>query len=153
MRSKFDIEEQSKPAKDCICGRRLPFEVQERRNVLRPIVRLAANHRNYRGKVTLWYDKMILDNREYGVNNLSQLPSGISPMLACQTSNATIVGFFGEHSPFSNFHHSAFIQDEIKYATSEHWIQAYKARMFDDMHSVKRILKTQTPREVKKIGP
>ena len=57
----------------------------------------------------MWYDKMVLDNKEYGVNDLSQLPSEISPMLACQTSNDTIVGFLGEHGPFSNFHHSAFI--------------------------------------------
>ena len=60
-----------------------PFEIQERRNILRHIVRLAANHRNYREKVTLWHDKMILDNKEYGVNDLCQLPSEISPMLAC----------------------------------------------------------------------
>ena len=96
------------------------FEIQERRNILRPIVRLAADHRNYRGKVTLWYDKMILDNKEYGVNDLSQLPNEISPMLACQKSNGSVVGFFGEHSPFSNFHHSAFIWDGMKYTTSEH---------------------------------
>ena len=92
---------------------------------------------NYRGKVTLWYDKMTLDNKEYGVNDLSQLPSEISPMLAYQKSNGTVVGFFGEHSPFSNFHHNAFIQDGIKYASSKHWIQACKARMFDDMNLLK----------------
>ena len=68
------------------------------------------------------------------MNDLSQLPSEILPMLACQKSNSTIVGFYGEHSPFSNFHHSACFRDGIKSATSEHWIQACKARMFDDMH-------------------
>ena len=56
-----------------------PSEIQERRNILRPIVRLAANHRNYKGKVTLQFDKMILNNKEYGVNDLSQLPREISP--------------------------------------------------------------------------
>ena len=40
-----------------------PFEVQEWRNILRPIVSLALNHRNYRGKVTLQHDKIILDNK------------------------------------------------------------------------------------------
>ena len=119
-----------------------PFEIQERRNILRPIV----NHRNYRGKVTLQYDKMISDNKEYGVNDLCQLPIEISPMLTCHKSNGTVVGYFGEHSPFSNFHCSAFIQGGIKCVISKHWIQACKARMFDDMHLLKRIWKAQTPR-------
>ena len=129
-----------------------PSEVKERSNILRPIVRLAVNHRNYKDKDTLQYDKMILDNKEYGVNDSSQLPNEISPMLACQKSNGTIVGICGEHISFSNFHCSAFIQDGIKYETNKHWIQSYKARMFDDMHVLNRILKAQTPREVKKIG-
>ena len=47
----------------------------------------------------MWYDKMILNNKEYGVNDLSELPREISPMLACQKSNGSRI--FGEHSPFS----------------------------------------------------
>ena len=129
-----------------------PSKIQERRYTLRPIVRLAANHRNYKGKVTIWYDKMILDNKDYGVNDLSELLRKISPMLACQKSNGTVVGIFGEHSPLSNFQHSAFIQDGIKHATRKHWIQSCKARMFDDMCSLNRILKVQTPGEVKKLA-
>ena len=55
-----------------------PSEIQERGNILRSTVRLAVNHKNYKGKVTLWYDKMILDNKENGVNDLSELPREIS---------------------------------------------------------------------------
>ena len=76
-----------------------PFEIQERRNILRPIVKLARNHRNYRRKVTLQYDKVVLDNKEYGVNDLSQLPSEISPILTYQKSNGTIVGFLVSKVP------------------------------------------------------
>ena len=90
---------------------------------------MAANHRSYRGKVTLQYDKMILDNKEHCVINLSQLPSEISPMLACKKSNGTVGEYFGEHSPSLTL-----------------TVVLYKARMFDDMHLVKRILKVQTPR-------
>ena len=60
-----------------------PSEIQERRNLLRPMVRLAVNLRNYKGKVTLWYDKMILNNKKHGVNDLSQLPREIVPIPAC----------------------------------------------------------------------
>ena len=67
-----------------------PSEIQERRNILRTIVKLAANHRNYKGKAILQYNKMILANKENSVNDLSQLPRKISPMLACQKSNGAI---------------------------------------------------------------
>ena len=80
-----------------------PSEIRERRNILRLIVRLAANHRNYKGKVTMWYDKMILDNKEYAVNDSSELPREVSLMPACQKLNGTIVGFLVSIAPSQTF--------------------------------------------------
>ena len=46
---------------------------------------------------------MIEDNKEYGMNDLSQLPRAILPMLACQKSNGTVVGFLLSIAPSQTF--------------------------------------------------
>lgn len=70
--------------------------------------------------------------------------------------------FFWGHQPskdgnttkscFSQWWKSSFIVDEIEYKTSEHWMMAKKALLFDDNDVFEEILQAENPADVKKLG-
>jgi ribA/ribD-fused uncharacterized protein len=70
--------------------------------------------------------------------------------------------FFWGHRPrpdgvitetcLSNWWESAFTVERAVYPTSEHWMMAEKARLFNDDKALQAILKSKTPGEAKKLG-
>ncbi len=54
--------------------------------------------------------------------------------------------------PFSQWYSSGFTYNGIYYPTAEHWMMAEKARLFNDTITLGKILKTTSPRDVKKLG-
>lgn len=70
--------------------------------------------------------------------------------------------FFWGHAPskdgsvtkscFSQWWQSAFVVDEIKYATAEHWMMAKKAELFGQETMIEKILAAKSPAEAKKLG-
>lgn len=60
----------------------------------------------------------------------------------------------GNISPacFSQWYLSPFTIDGVEYKTTEHWMMASKARLFGDVQSERRILQTESPATVKKMG-
>ncbi|WP_050465742.1 NADAR family protein [Herbaspirillum autotrophicum] len=53
---------------------------------------------------------------------------------------------------FSQWFESAFIVDDIRYRTAEHYMMAEKARLFEDSSAWQRILDATKPAAVKAIG-
>ncbi len=53
---------------------------------------------------------------------------------------------------FSQWYPAAFDVDGAHYATSEHWMMAHKARLFDDTEAAARILAAKSPGEAKARG-
>ncbi len=53
---------------------------------------------------------------------------------------------------FSQWYPSPFVVDNIEYKTSEHWMMAHKAKLFDDNEIFEKILKADKPGEVKELG-
>jgi ribA/ribD-fused uncharacterized protein len=53
---------------------------------------------------------------------------------------------------FSQWYPSAFTVDNLEYKTSEHWMMARKASLFDDNETFGKILKANKPGEVKELG-
>ena len=53
---------------------------------------------------------------------------------------------------FSQWWPSAFVVDDITYASAEHWMMAEKARLFGDEAVLAQILAAKTPGEAKKLG-
>lgn len=53
---------------------------------------------------------------------------------------------------FSQWFHAPFTVDGIEYPTSEHWMMAGKARLFNDREAFAKIIKADKPGEVKEIG-
>jgi len=55
-------------------------------------------------------------------------------------------------SCLSQWHLSNFVIDGQEYTSAEQYMMASKARVFNDNDSLERILSTNDPREIKKIG-
>ena len=53
---------------------------------------------------------------------------------------------------FSQWYESQFTVDNITYKTSEHWMMAHKALLFDDRISFEKIIHSNKPGEAKEIG-
>ena len=66
--------------------------------------------------------------------------------------NSTTIGFQGELSPLSNFHHSPFEIDGKVFNTAKHWIQYTKAVFFDDKATAESIMECDTPLGAKRQG-
>ena len=96
------------------------MEIQQRRSMLRPMLKFAVKNEKYKGKVKLKYDSLVLDGVEYSVDDLHKLPGDISPQSSCQKSNDWIIEFFGQHCPLSNFYQSSFAHDGLNFKTFEH---------------------------------
>ena len=60
--------------------------------------------------------------------------------------------FFGQHHPFSNFHPSTIEIDGVKYSHSEQYIQAEKAKLFNDDATHNNIMKASSPGAMKYLG-
>src|ERR1700748_130826 len=70
--------------------------------------------------------------------------------------------FFGDHQPskdgsltkscFSQWWIAPFEVDGTTYRTAEHWMMAGKARLFKDEETLRIILATENPADVKKVG-
>ena len=129
-----------------------PREIDERRKVLRPILKLAISSGNYKGKVSLRYDKLILNSKVYTMNNLRDLPSDVDPAKIGSREGNNVTAFIGIHNPFSNFYPARFKIDNTTYNSAEQFIQASKAQLFDDDETHHKIMQTVNPFEIKRLG-
>src|SRR5690349_9165048 len=53
---------------------------------------------------------------------------------------------------FSQWYPAAFTVDHVTYKTTEHWMMAHKALLFNDDDAFRQILSAEKPGEVKAIG-
>jgi len=53
---------------------------------------------------------------------------------------------------FSQWHESPFTINGITYKTSEHWMMAHKAMLFDDLDAFNKIILSNKPAEAKELG-
>ena len=127
-------------------------DTERERRKLRPILRAARNHENYKGKCKMEGAKLVIKGRNYDSSNLHTLPSEINGYSATSKSNDNVIGFFGELSPLSNFHPTNFTINGIGYHSAEQFIQHQKCKLFNDMESEQRILESTTAFECKMIA-
>ena len=77
-----------------------------------------------------------------------------------QSNRVDYIFFWGHRKPkagiskscFSQWYESAFVCDEIKYKTAEHFMMTEKAKLFADNESVEKVIAANSPKEAKKIG-
>ncbi len=132
-----------------------PPEIEDRRRVLRPIFNAASHNDNYRGKVKLSVDKLIVNHKVYTVapvNNLKDLPEDLNPMKLSQRENDELLAYFGQGSPYSNFNKIKFNVNGVPYNCGEQFIQASKATEFNDDVMHQKIMKCESPYQMKEYG-
>ena len=129
-----------------------PAEIQERRRLLRPILKMGLRQDHYKGKISIRYDKLVVMGKQYSMSNLHDLPADLNPAKICEREQNGEIGFFGIHSGFSNFHPSTFKQNGITYNSVEQNIQSKKAALFNDDATEYRIMRCNNPLEIKRLG-
>ena len=132
-----------------------PAEIENRRRLLRPIFNKARKTDHYKGKCRLTVDKLVIKGQTFTVapiNNLDKLPRDLNPRQLAEREDDETLAFFGQGSPFSNFHSAPFFKDGQRYLCNEQYIQAQKAQIFDDDIAHRRIMNCTSPYDMKKEG-
>lgn len=131
-----------------------PWDIQQRRNVLIPIMR-AAISKNYKAYILV--DKLHLDleNGKHLVidhKTLDKLPRDLDPNYITTSSDDNTMVFFNSLCPLSNFHESPFVFEGVKYDTVERYYQLSKANSAGNETLANRIVNAKTPAECKAHG-
>ena len=80
----------------------------EKQILLRSVLNTARKLEKYKGRCRLEGPRLVVDGRHYHRQNFHTLPDDLDTVSATSKSNATLLGFFGELHPFSNFHPCKF---------------------------------------------
>ena len=128
-------------------------KVQQKRNVLRPVLKLANQKDAYIGTCKQDADTLVIKGIKYMVKSISELPEEISAMKAAQKMNEkNTLCYFGELSPFSNLHLCRFDLHNTDYHSSEQCIQHARVKMFRDKAAASTILNSWDGFEAKMLG-
>ena len=103
--NRFDL------AKGVYVDREYPAETERKRKTLLPILKAAKRLPDYKKQSRLEDDKLVLKGRPYTVTMLNQLPDELNSFKVTSKENPTIVGFFGEINPLSNFFPALFTHE------------------------------------------
>ena len=97
-------------------------ETERSRKLLRLILKLAKGKEEYSGKCKIEEDILVIHGKKYTTKNLHKLPSDINRFKASSKESDTVLAFFGELNPFSNFNISPFTLEGQNYHSSEQFI-------------------------------
>ena len=125
---------------------------EKERRLVRPILKAARRSEKYKGKVRMDGQHLVIDGKHYHRQNLHTLPVDLDPIEASSKTNETILGFFGELHPFSNFHPCRFTIDGQEFHSSEQFIQMKVAEYFEDDIAKERILNAEDAQDCKDIS-
>ena len=106
----------------------------------------------YKGRCRLEGPHLVVEGNYYHRQNQHILPDDLDTIAATSKSNETVLGFFGELHPFSNFHPCKFSWDGVDYNSSEQFIQTKKAEYFEDDIARDRILAAEDAQDCKDIA-
>ena len=132
--------------------REYSLETERKRKLLRPIVKASKNLKDFKGKVHLKDDTVVVHGKTITTKTLHKLPEELNVFNVTCCSNETTIGFFGELNPLSNFHPAAFVYNDTHYTTSEQFIQHQKALYFNDHQMATRIITAERPADCKAMG-
>ena len=117
FREKKDIDHLFKNRKELPRGVFIDKEysksTEKERRLLQPVLNAARRLEKYKGKCRLEGPHLVVEGKHYHHQNLHTLPADLDTVAATSKSNETVLGFFGELHPFSNFHPCKFSWDGI----------------------------------------
>lgn len=121
------------------------------RKSVRDIAALA--NKNGTQNIRVHGDGLILDNIKYRHNELDLLPPAFSIEKAKTRESETDVFFQSEFSPFSNFYHSNFSEENgVIYYSAEQAFQSKKARFHGKLQLANKIMCERNPYDIKKMS-
>ena len=130
-----------------------PLEIEKRRAILRPIWQEARKMQEFKGKVFMNVDKLVLNGHTYTVDQLHRLPQNLQPeSIATKVIDDKYVCFWGRDSVFSNFYRSPFTLGGKSYTCVEQYIMHQKALLFKDQEKAEHIMVADDPAEHKALG-
>ena len=139
-------------SKGIYINREFNEQTESARKLLRPILKATKQYSEYRNGSRLDGDKLVINGRRYGKNNLHQLPDKLKPMKVSTKEKNDIIGFFGELCPFSNFHSAEFLLNGHIYHSSEQYIQHQKAIYCGDNAAAQDIMSCKTALQCKRAS-
>ena len=125
------------------------------RRKLYAVFNKAKHMDQFKRKISLMGDVLIIDSVKYTVDTLNKLPNELNPR---QFSEKTVGGYMffgGIHSsfhPFSNFYSSEVVYKGNKFGSVEQDYQWSKAIFAEDSVMAKKLLHTVNPRTAKDLG-
>ena len=126
-----------------------PILIEQRRQKIFPIFKAA---RDQGKKATLVADKLIIDGRQYTVENLDTLPAALQlKNISTHVMDKSVL-FYGSDSPFSSFYPSTFTLDGKTFTTCEQFLQYQKALHTGENETACKILQTNEPLEQRHLG-
>ena len=146
LENRFDLD------RGIYVDREYPLEIERKRKTLLPVLHAAKKLSDYKKQSRLEDDKIILKGKPYTVNTLNQLPEELNVFDVSSKQNESVVVFFGEINPLSNFYPSPFVFEGIHYISSEQFIQSTKATYFGDNEICNQILGCTTSWECKELS-
>ena len=146
LENRFDLE------KGIYVDKEYPIEVERKRKILLPILRAAKRSSEFKKQSKLEEDTIVLKGRRYDVNTLNQLPDELNVFKVTTRENVSTIGYFGEINPLSNFYPAPFTHEGIRYISSEQFIQASKAKFFNDADTYNQIMGCSTSLECKRTS-
>ena len=127
-------------------------EVESKRHMLRPILRVAHQIPVYQRCCRLEADELVIQGKHYTIDKLNKLPSDLNVFKLTSKSNEDTIGYLGELNPLSNFRPGPFTVNGVHYICSEQFIQHTKAILFKDYITAKKILNATMALECKTLS-
>lgn len=131
-----------------------PPEIKRERQILLPIFRSAQNQPGITS-CSLKVNKLYINNKQFSVETLSQLPEHLKPENLCKKSDdsSKVTVFFRKESLLSNFNTSTPVNIEgTTFNCVEQYFQHEKALFFKKDSKAAEIKRNLDPRSQKRIG-
>jgi hypothetical protein len=129
-----------------------PWEIEEDRRRMYPIMRKARSIRAYRGCIELVANKIVLNGTSYGVEDFNTLPADLDPRHICTERIGGVTYFFKCDNSLSNHHQCIFVIDGVTYNCSEQAYMHKKALVCGDKDAAADIMKCSHPKAQKQLG-
>jgi hypothetical protein len=126
--------------------------IERNRKRLYPILKKARQMEEYKDAISLEDDKIILNGKEIGVDDLDSLPDDIHPRDICTERRGGVTFFFRTDSPLSNHHMCQIELWGKKFNCVEQAYFFQKATICNDDWAKGRVMAAKHPGVQKGIG-
>jgi ribA/ribD-fused uncharacterized protein len=127
-------------------------ETEKTRRMFYPILKKSRQLPQFKDKVFLHVDNLIVDGKAYTTETLQNLPEPLNPAKLASKVDDHMVRFFGKASPFSNFATHVMMINNVTFCCNAQQYLKGKGDEFGDDEAAARIMATTDPVKMYSIG-